>query len=119
MSHIPIDKVLYRLTNDGARPSIDLAARIPGTSKVERTEAKSPRPVKPVVKGLARSTVVKLRISKTEVHIRVKGSRDYVGVVRKQNNSRSAYGFRGKNDLKETSGFSTQEAAIKALLERS
>lgn len=116
MPHLPIDKVLYRLSEVGARPSIDLSARIPGTSRVERHKAKSARPLKAVVKGLARSAVVKQRVTKQEYHVRVKGSRDYVGLVRKQSNGKNGYGYRLKGAMELVSGFASQEAAVLAML---
>ena len=117
MAHVPIDKVLYVLSGEsGARPSIDLAARIPGSSRVSRTRAKSGRQA--TVKGLSRGAVVKVRISPREYHIRVKGSRDYVGQVIKQDNSHSAYGYRLKGADKTVPGYKTQEEAVKAMLTR-
>lgn len=117
MPHVNIDKVLYRLSGEsGVRPSVDMASGTPGTSRTGWTEAKSPRPLKMVPKGLSRSAVTKQRVSKTEYHIRVKGSRAYVGLVRKQNVSKASYGYRKHGDFKETSGFPTQESAIRAML---
>lgn len=116
MPHLPIDRVLYALSEGGARPSIDLSARIPGTSRVERHKAKSARPLKAAPKGLARAAVVKQRVTKVEYHVRVKGSRDYVGLVRKQNTGKNGYGYRLKGALELVSGYGTQEEAILAML---
>lgn len=117
MAHLPIDKVLYALSQEsGARPSIDLAARIPGTSRVERTRAKSGRKTTATVKGLAFSAVVKERVSPREYHIRTRGKRDYVGLIKKLDNGSYAYRLKGAD--RAIPGYKSQEAAIKAMLLR-
>lgn len=115
MAHLPIDKVLYALSQEsGARPSIDLAARIPGTSRVERTKAKSGRQA--TVKGLAYSAVVKERVSPREYHIRTRGKRDYIGLIKKLDNGSYAYRLKGADSA--IPGYKSQTAAIKAMLLR-
>lgn len=117
MAHLPIDKVLYALSQEsGARPSIDLAARIPGTSRVERTRAKSGRKVTATVKGLALSAVVKERVSPREYHIRTRGKRDYIGLIKKLDSG--CYGYRLQGAEKTIPGYKSQTAAIKAMLLR-
>lgn len=114
--YIPVDQILHKLSQEsGARPSIDLSARIPGTSRVERTKAKSPK-VQKALKGLSRAAVKKSRITAREYHIRTKSSGMYIGLVKKENDSKKPYGYRLKNGAKGVYGYTTQEEAIRAML---
>jgi len=111
---VPVDKILHLISQEsGARPSIDLSAHIPGTSRVERTKAKSGREV--TVKGLSRKAVKKSRITGREYHIRTH-SGVYIGLVKKENDSKKPYGYRLKGGAKGVFGYKTQEEAIGAML---
>lgn len=92
-----------------------LQARVPNTSRVEKRRAKGQRtPVH--TKGLSRSAVVKVRINKDVYEIRVKGTRDLVGIVRKSVQRGVGYGYKLNGDHKAHNGFPTQEAAILRML---
>jgi len=118
VAHVNIDKVLYTLETESVDlMGINLTARKPDTSRVQRNSAKSTKEQKPVRKGLARSAVAKIRINKCEYHIVVKGTREYVGKILKQGGGRtSGYGYHLKGDVKTHNGFASQEAAIERML---
>lgn len=111
--YVPIDKVMHRLSQEnGARPSIDLAGRIPGTSRVERTKAKSPKG-QTTVKGLSPGAVKKTRISDKEWHVRTT-SGVYIGMITKLHGNRYAYRLKGGAAL--VASYSTQKEAMGAML---
>lgn len=122
MTHVNIDKVSFMLAEqNGGTPSPDRSGvkkkASPGTSRVERTKSKSPRPVKPTLKGMARAAVIKERKDAQTYHILVKGTREYVGRVIKQGKGRtSGYGYHLKGEMKTHNGFASQEAAIRRML---
>lgn len=121
MAHVNIDKVAPFLADDakGDTPRPDRSGvkkkASPGTSRVERTKAKSGRAA--TVKGLARAAVIKERKDARTYHILVKGTREYVGRIIKQGKNRtSGYGYHLAGDTKTHNGFASQEAAIARML---
>lgn len=121
MGHVNIDKVLFTLAEENAgvpsphRSGVKKKAS-PGTSRVHRHAACSPRPVKPGVKGLARAAVKIVRLDKNTFEVRTKVGDQLIGVVRKSINKGVGYGFRITGDRKGHNGFPSQKAAVERML---
>lgn len=91
----------------------------PGTSRVGRKAASSPRLSAPVKRGLARSAVVLERVDSKSWNVRVKGTRALVGTVRAHvGPKRRTYGFMSADGRFNRTGYGLQGAAVSALLER-
>lgn len=100
-------------------PGFGAGNRNAGTSRVERRRPKQKRVTKPVPKGLSRSAVVVVRLTPREYEVRVKGTRELVGVIKKiMGPGGSGYSFQRKNDVKAHKGFASQKAAVARMLEK-
>lgn len=95
------------------------SAMVPGTSRVERFAAKSPR-TQVRKTGLPRSCVVVTRKwnDATTYEVFVKGSGALLGTVQTHKGPKAkAYSFQLARDGQSQSGFATQRAAVKRMLE--
>lgn len=100
-------------------PGFGAANRSASTSRVGRKAARSAKVTKPVVKGLARSTVSVKSIGERTFEVRVKGSLHILGFIRKSNNSSGkAYSYKLIGERRSHNGFPTQKAAIDRMLEK-
>jgi hypothetical protein len=102
-------------------PGFGAANRTPQTSRVHKSRAKGVKQGKPVVKGLARSTVAVVRLNPRKFEVRVKGSRALLGFVTKvQGAGGVAYAYQclvGDN-AKVHKGFASQKEAVARMLEK-
>lgn len=100
-------------------PGFGAGNRNAGTSRVERRRPKQKRVTKPVPKGLSRSAVVVVRLTPKEYEVRVKGTRELVGVVRRvMGPGGQGYSYQKKSDVKAHKGFASQKAAVARMLEK-
>ena len=100
-------------------PGFGAGNRTPETSRVHKNRARSSRAIKDVRKGLARAAVVVVRIDARKFEVRVKGTRELVGIVRAVQGSKGkAYSYQSMRDVKPHKGFATQKAAVARMLEK-
>lgn len=100
-------------------PGFGAGNRTPETSRVHKHRALSPRPLKAVRKGLARSAVAVVRIDPRKFEVRVKGTRELIGVVKKvQGAGGKGYSYQLRNEPKAHKGFGSQKAAVERMLEK-
>jgi hypothetical protein len=88
----------------------------PGTSRVDRTRAKSPGNLRSVRKGLSRGAVAVVRIDPRNFEVRVKGSVQIVGWIRKVSGKGNGYSYRILGETKSHCGFPSQKAAVERML---
>jgi hypothetical protein len=75
--------------------------------------------VKPVRKGLARAAVVVVRIDPRKFEVRVKGTRELVGIVKRVNSGKGyAYAYQLMTEVKQHKGFGSQKAAVERMLSK-
>lgn len=124
-SHLNYDKVAFSVENEHEAwktPSPDRSGvkkkASPGTSRVHRRAACSPRPNKPVQKGVARGTVKIVRIDKDNFEVRIRSNNQLVGFIRKSIKKGVGYGYRILGDHKSHNGFPTQKAAVERMLSK-
>lgn len=121
MGYVNIDKVLYTLAEENSgvptphRSGVKKKAS-PDTNRVHRRAACSPRPAKPVQRGLARAAVKIVRLDKNTFEVRLKVDDVLIGTVRKSINKGVGYGFRLVGDRKGHNGFASQKAAVERML---
>lgn len=100
-------------------PGFGAGNRTPETSRVHRHRANSPRNIKAVTKGLARSAVAVLRIDPRKYEVRVKGTRELVGVVKRvQGAGGKGYSYQLASEAKAHKGFGSQKAAVERMLSK-
>lgn len=102
-------------------PGFGHGNRTPETSRVHKRAARSQRPVKPVQKGLARSAVSVVKADRLgrKFEVRVKGTRELVGIVESVLSGKGkVYAYRLKNDMKQHKGFASQKAAVERMLSK-
>lgn len=88
----------------------------PGTSRVEKTRAKSGRNVKPKP-GLSRACVAVTRINSSTYEVVVKGTRQLVGWIKRADGG-SVYSYKIHGEIRAHGGFSTQKAALLRMLSK-
>lgn len=121
MGHVNIDKLLFTLEEENSgvptphRSGVKKKAS-PETNRVHRRAACSPRPAKPVQKGLARAAVKIVRLDKNTFEVRTKVGDVLIGTIRKSINKGVGYGFRIAGDRKGHNGFPSQKAAVERML---
>lgn len=94
------------------------AARVPGTSRVERVRAKSPR-VQRAKGGLPRSCVLVVRNDPMNYDVFVKGSGALLGTVRAFKGAKGkTYSYKLVSEPQGHPGFPTQKAAVDRMLSK-
>ncbi len=100
-------------------PGFGAGNRTPSTGRVERRRAKAKLPLKPVPKGLARAAVAVVRLTPRKFEVRVKGTRELVGLITKvQGAGGIAYAYQLMSEGKVHKGFASQKAAVERMLSK-
>ena len=122
MSHIAFDEAYMGAGNPlkgTLIPGFGAGNRTPETSRVHKRAAKSARPVKPVIKGLARSCVSVKSTGNRMFEVRVKGTLHILGHIRmSQGTKGKAYSYKLIGEDRSHNGFSSQKAAVARMLEK-
>lgn len=100
-------------------PGFGASNRTPETSRVHVKRASSHRPSKAAPKGLARSAVAVVRLDARKYEVRVKGTRELVGIIRKiKGPAGGGYSYQLKHEGVAHKGFPSQKAAVARMLSK-
>lgn len=93
--------------------------RTPSTSRVQATPAKSPKVPSKAPKGLSRACVLVVKEDPRTYKVFVKGSGALLGTVRSACGRKGkAYSYKLTTEARSHSGFPSQAAAVRRMLEK-
>lgn len=115
---IEFDEAFMSTQTDSGIVGFGSSNRTPSTSRVQATPAKSPRQAQ-TLKGLARSCVLVVKRDARTYEVYVKGSGSLLGTVRSASGKQGkAYSYKLVSEARSHSGFPSQSAAVKRMLEK-